>query len=163
VLDRYLVEIQRDWLSLPGELENLFRAYLVALFQYNGDMIPSDDNVRWMSATANDVVTGVEDGCLALAWDSDELVGFSLAVDITQPVDTRLGKVALGVGTYVCSSHRKNGVGTLLRAELTEELRRMGFDSYTGSVMEGNTPGEESVKDMRLHSRQYVLDLNKEK
>lgn len=112
--------------------------------QMHGELLPMGGTVRpgaRASAWVNDcfsVALEGEGACLVEDRD-EEIVGVSLAIEMTFPYDLTLGdRMACGLGTYVDVAYRKCGVADGLYKAMKERLRGLGFGAYMGGYLTEN-------------------------
>ena len=77
-------------------------------------------------------------GVCKVAEVGSDLVGVSLAIGTELPYTHEQGNVAIGVGTYVTPSHRKQGHASQLYREVAKQLEADGYHTYLGGVLLGN-------------------------
>lgn len=114
---------------------SLMEALVCSLIQHGGNIRPGAKTTRWLGGCFDEALcTG---RCL-VADVSGDLVAVSLAIPVAAPYDSAHGEAAVGIGTYVTQSHRKQGHATALYAAMAAELRALGFDTYLGGYLLGN-------------------------
>lgn len=77
-------------------------------------------------------------GVVLVAVEGGDVVGALLAVEGELPYDHHLGKLVLGLGTYVDQPYRKLGLAGALYTEACELLRERGYRTYLGAHLVGN-------------------------
>lgn len=139
----------------------LMQAELMTL-DGGGLVSPGEKTREWLGRCFDTAVSGR--GACIVAERHGELAGVSLAFETEIPYDTKLGRTAFGVGTYVVATHRKCGVADSLYKGIKKSLLDIGFKSYVGGVMHENRAvvGVLRRNGARMPESVVVFDLGEE-
>jgi RimJ/RimL family protein N-acetyltransferase len=121
--------------DLP-ELMDLLERFLHETSELGADFAPTVKTMRWLFDVAYNAVDG--QGSLSLACNGKGPVGFCLNAEFETPYDHALGRVAIGIGTWVDESHRGKGYATAMRKKAYKILGDRGVKALIGTVSEKN-------------------------
>jgi len=110
---------------------SLMQALVLSLIQYGSAIRPGLLTNQWLASC-------FDSGICVVAEVAGDVVGASLAIPGELPYDSADERLAIGVGTYVTQSHRKQGHALALYAGMARELAARGFDAYRGGYLLAN-------------------------
>lgn len=131
--------------------------------QKRGDTTKNTRNNReFFRKVARHYMTNPELGIVAMAFDHHVPAGVVMwgAFIGAMPVQTTLGQVANGWGSYVRPAYRGEGLSRKLREFAASHLVAVGADTLLGSVNAGEEAALKSVLNMGFVPRQLVVSLD---
>lgn len=120
----------------------LWEEYLKDLQDMGGEIIPSKRTLLFFSKVFAAYTQNHDRGVCLIYFDGKIPAAVLLWGEILPlPIDTTLGRIAQGWGTYIRLKYRGKGLSSELRAAASFILREAGFNSVIGSSHDKNQHG----------------------
>lgn len=136
-----------------SQFEVLWAEFLRDANKAGADVIPNLRNLSTMMNFFDLYVSGGLDGVVLISIGAiGQPTGVTMSGEPQRPqaFDSEFGRIANGWGTYVREAYRGEGVSRLLREEMCDRCRELGFDVVFGFIAFSNEASMESCKKMDI-------------
>lgn len=144
------------------QFDCLWMEYLQENLKAGDTTLNSKNNRAFFHRVARHYMTYPKLGCVVMAFDGKVPAGVVMwGAFIGDALETTLGKVAHGWGTFVRPKYRGEGLSSKMRGLAEDHLRAQRIRSLLGTVLPSNIPGLRSVeaRGFKQTSMNVVLDL----
>lgn len=126
-----------------------------------GSYLPTERNLTFFLSLFDAYVSGAKDGVVLIVDEGACLMWGDLGV--SDAFDTRYGRAAAGLGTYLEPALRGKGLAGKMWDVAKEKIREKGFDVVVGSVPIGNEPSQRALAKLGIIPTdvQFLIDVKR--